>query len=153
MANFLELQDKIGYEFKQEKLLRQALTHSSFANEKHLRKHSDNERLEFLGDAVLEIVSSDFLYKAYPDKSEGDLTKLRASLVCEPTLAICTREMELGKYLFLGKGENLTGGRNRNSILSDALEAVIGAILNIKSFSMTARQVYRKSCRDIMRKN
>ena len=82
----------------------------------------------FLGDAVLEIVSSDFLYKAYPDKSEGDLTKLRASLVCEPTLAICTREMELGKYLFLGKGENLTGGRNRNSILSDALEAVIGAI-------------------------
>ena len=67
MANFLELQDKIGYEFKQEKLLRQALTHSSFANEKHLRKHSDNERLEFLGDAVLEIVSSDFLYKAYPD--------------------------------------------------------------------------------------
>ena len=115
MANFLELQDKIGYEFKQEKLLRQALTHSSFANEKHLRKHSDNERLEFLGDAVL-------------DKSEGDLTKLRASLVCEPTLAICTREMELGKYLFLGKGENLTGGRNRNSILSDALEAVIGAI-------------------------
>ena len=128
MANFLELQDKIGYEFKQEKLLRQALTHSSFANEKHLRKHSDNERLEFLGDAVLEIVSSDFLYKAYPDKSEGDLTKLRASLVCEPTLAICTREMELGKYLFLGKGENLTGGRNRNSILSDALEAVIGAI-------------------------
>ena len=128
MANFLELQDKIGYEFKQEKLLRQALTHSSFANEKHLRKHSDNERLEVLGDAVLEIVSSDFLYKAYPDKSEGDLTKLRASLVCEPTLAICTREMELGKYLFLGKGENLTGGRNRNSILSDALEAVIGAI-------------------------
>ena len=93
-----------------------------------MRKHSDNERLEFLGDAVLEIVSSDFLYKAYPDKSEGDLTKLRASLVCEPTLAICTREMELGKYLFLGKGENLTGGRNRNSILSDALEAVIGAI-------------------------
>ena len=79
MANFLELQDKIGYEFKQEKLLRQALTHSSFANEKHLRKHSDNERLEFLGDAVLEIVSSDFLYKAYPDKSEGDLTKLRAN--------------------------------------------------------------------------
>ena len=85
MANFLELQEKIGYEFKQEKLLRQALTHSSFANEKHLRKHSDNERLEFLGDAVLEIVSSDFLYKTYPDKSEGDLTKLRASLVCEPT--------------------------------------------------------------------
>ena len=143
MANFLELQDKIGYEFKQEKLLRQALTHSSFANEKHLRKHSDNERLEFLGDAVLEIVSSDFLYKAYPDKSEGDLTKLRASLVCEPTLAICTREMELGKYLFLGKGENLTGGRNRNSILSDALEAVIGAIYLDGGFANAKEFIHR----------
>ena len=143
MANFLELQDKIGYEFKQEKLLRQALTHSSFANEKHLRKHSDNERLEFLGDAVLEIVSSDFLYKAYPDKSEGDLTKLRASLVCEPTLAICTREMELGKYLFLGKGENLTGGRNRNSILSDALEAVIGAIYLDGGFTSAKEFIHR----------
>ena len=128
MEQLKEFQKKIGYQFQQEGLLRQALTHSSYANEHRMKKLSDNERLEFLGDAVLEIVSSDFLYKAYPDKSEGDLTKLRASLVCEPTLAICTREMELGKYLFLGKGENLTGGRNRNSILSDALEAVIGAI-------------------------
>ena len=152
MANFLELQDKIGYEFKQEKLLRQALTHSSFANEKHLRKHSDNERLEFLGDAVLEIVSSDFLYKAYPDKSEGDLTKLRASLVCEPTLAICTREMELGKYLFLGKGENLTGGRNRNSILSDALEAVIGAIYLDGGFANAKEFIHRFVLNDLENK-
>ena len=152
MANFLELQDKIGYEFKQEKLLRQALTHSSFANEKHLRKHSDNERLEFLGDAVLEIVSSDFLYKAYPDKSEGDLTKLRASLVCEPTLAICTREMELGKYLFLGKGENLTGGRNRNSILSDALEAVIGAIYLDGGFANAKEFIHKYILTDIEHK-
>ena len=82
MANFLELQDKIGYEFKQEKLLRQALTHSSFANEKHLRKHSDNERLEFLGDAVLEIVTSDFLYHEHTDVPEGELTRVRASIVC-----------------------------------------------------------------------
>ena len=128
MRKIRELEEKIGYCFQDQELLKHALRHSSYVNEKHMKKHECNERLEFLGDAVLEIVSSDFLYKAYPDKSEGDLTKLRASLVCEPTLAICTREMELGKYLFLGKGENLTGGRNRNSILSDALEAVIGAI-------------------------
>ena len=118
----------IGYHFHDEKLLRQALTHSSFANEKHLKKHSDNERLEFLGDAVLEIISSEFLYKEYPDKPEGELTKLRASIVCEPTLALCTKDIALGEYLLLGKGEDQTGGRGRKSILSDALEAVIGAI-------------------------
>jgi ribonuclease-3 len=93
-----------------------------------MKKLSDNERLEFLGDAVLEVVSSEFLYKEHTDLPEGDLTKLRASIVCEPTLALCTREIDLGKYLYLGKGENLTGGRGRKSILSDALEAVIGAI-------------------------
>lgn len=128
MSNLAELQEVIGYRFKQEGLLRQALTHSSFANEKHMKKLSDNERLEFLGDAVLEVVSSEFLFKNYPKLPEGDLTKLRASIVCEPTLAMCTREMNLGKYLYLGKGENQTGGRERKSILSDALEAVIGAI-------------------------
>lgn len=128
MPDLKELQEKTGYRFRQAGLLRQALTHSSYANERHMRRHSDNERLEFLGDAVLEVISSDFLYNNYPDKSEGDLTKLRASLVCEPTLALCTREISLGDYLFIGKGEELTGGRTRNSILSDALEAVIGAI-------------------------
>ena len=128
MSKLEELQEIIGYRFKREGLLRQALTHSSFANEKHIKKHSDNERLEFLGDAVLEVVSSEFLFKKYPDMPEGDMTKFRASLVCEPTLAFCTKEINLGKYLYLGKGENLTGGRNRKSILSDALEAVIGAI-------------------------
>ena len=128
MSKLKEIQDIIGYEFGQEGLLRQALTHSSYANEKHMKRLSDNERLEFLGDAVLEVVSSEFLYHNYPDLSEGEMTKLRASIVCEPTLALCTREINLGKYLFLGKGENLTGGRSRNSILSDALEAVIGAI-------------------------
>lgn len=128
MSKLQELQNRIGYTFEKEGLLRQALTHSSYANEKHMKKHSDNERLEFLGDAVLEIVSSDFLYRNYPDLPEGDLTKLRASIVCEPTLALCTREMDLGDYLLLGKGENQTGGRKRKSILSDALESVIGAI-------------------------
>ena len=121
-------QEMIGYQFKDEKLLRQALTHSSFANEKHLKKLSDNERLEFLGDAVLEVVSSEFLYHNYPDIPEGELTKLRASIVCEPTLALCTEPLSLGDYLYLGKGEDQTGGRKRKSILSDALEAIIGAI-------------------------
>lgn len=123
-----EFQTRIGYQFQNVKLLKQALTHSSYANEKHMGKLSDNERLEFLGDAVLEIISSEFLYENYPKLPEGDLTKLRASIVCEPTLALCTKEIDLGRYIYLGKGEDMTGGRGRKSILSDAMEAVIGAI-------------------------
>ncbi len=123
-----EFEKIIGYEFKNPRLLQQALTHSSYANEKHMKKHSDNERLEFLGDAVLEVVSSEFLFLNYPELSEGDLTKFRASLVCEPTLAACTPQLQLGDFIRLGKGEDMTGGRTRKSILSDALEAVIGAI-------------------------
>ncbi len=124
----MQFQEVIGYEFRQGGLLVQALTHSSYANEKRMKRHSDNERLEFLGDAVLEIVTSEFLYNRYPDLSEGQLTKMRACLVCEPTLAFCTQELKLGDYLLLGRGEEHTGGRKRKSILSDALEAVIGAI-------------------------
>lgn len=143
MKKIEKFQQIIGYEFKNQGLLRQALTHSSYANEKNFKKHSDNERLEFLGDAVLEIVSSEFLYLNYPDLSEGDLTKLRASLVCEPTLAGCTGQIQLKEFLLLGRGEEMTGGRNRKSILSDALEAVIGAIYldggftNAKEFILT----------------
>ena len=110
MSKLTELQERIGYTFRREGLLRQALTHSSYANEKHMKKLSDNERLEFLGDAVLEVVSSEFLYQNYPKLPEGDLTKLRASIVCEPTLALCTRELALGDYLYLGRGEDQTGG-------------------------------------------
>lgn len=128
MKNQEEFQKIIGYEFKDEKLLLQALTHSSYANEKHMRKFPDNERLEFLGDAVLEVSSSEFLYLNYPDLNEGDLTKLRASLVCEPTLAGCAKQLRLGEFLLLGRGEDMTGGRTRPSILSDAAEALIGAI-------------------------
>ena len=128
MEKLKEFQKKIGYQFKNEGLLRQALTHSSYANEHHMKKRSDNERLEFLGDAVLEIVTSEHLYKLYPDYPEGELTRLRASIVCEQTLAFCTRALKLGDHLFLGKGEDLTGGRKRKSVLSDAFEAVIGAI-------------------------
>ena len=122
-----ELEKIIGYQFKDKELLTLAMTHSSYANE-HRMRHKHNERLEFLGDAVLELVSSEFLYHRDEKMPEGDMTKLRASLVCEPTLAFCTKEINLGKYLLLGKGEDLTGGRGRDSILSDALEALIGAI-------------------------
>ena len=123
-----ELQQKIDYQFKDENLQFTAVTHSSYANEHKLHKIHHNERLEFLGDAVLEIVSSDFLFKNFPDMAEGQMSKKRASLVCEPTLAYCARQIGLGKYLMLGKGEDMGGGRNRDSILSDALEAVIGSI-------------------------
>ena len=109
-------------------LLKQALTHSSYANE-HKMDHSHcNERLEFLGDAVLELVTSDFLYHKYADLPEGELTKTRASIVCEPTLAACAGDIRLGERLYLGKGEEATGGRLRNSVVSDAFEALIGAV-------------------------
>lgn len=147
-----EFQQKIGYQFNDEKLLTQALTHSSYANEKHMKKLSDNERLEFLGDAVLEIISSDFLYKNYTDQPEGELTKLRASLVCEPTLAICAKEIGLGDYLRLGRGEDLTGGRGRKSILSDALEAVIGAIYLDGGFANAKEFIHRFILKDLENK-
>ncbi len=123
---YKELEEKLSYEFKDKNLIIGALTHSSFKNEKpHIR---DYERLEFLGDAVLELTVSEFLYKDNPDMKEGDMTKMRASLVCEPTLAFCARELSLGDYVFLGKGEEKTGGRGRESIISDVFEAMIGAL-------------------------
>ena len=123
-----ELEQKIGYQFKDKGLLKHAMSHSSYANEHRQKQMHDNERLEFLGDAVLEIASSDFLFHQYPQMPEGKLTKLRASIVCEPTLALCAREIHLEQHLLLGKGEEHTGGRYRDSIVSDAMEALIGAI-------------------------
>lgn len=125
---FHEFESVISYRFNDMKLLIQALTHSSYANENNLKKIENNERLEFLGDAVLEIVTSDYLYRSYPDRLEGELTKFRASIVCEPTLAEFAREISLGSYLLLGKGEDSSGGRKRDSVLSDTVEALIGAI-------------------------
>lgn len=122
------LERRISYRFHNPKLIQQAMTHSSFANEHRLEKAQCNERLEFLGDAVLEVISSDFLFHKYADKPEGELTKIRASIVCEPTLAYCASEIGLGNYLRLGKGEEATGGRDRSSVVSDAMEALIGAI-------------------------
>lgn len=123
-----ELSKRVGYAFQDEGLLKQAMTHSSFTNEQRINRAGDYERLEFLGDAVLELVSSEFLFKLHPELSEGELTKLRASMVCEPSLAFCARDLELGKFIRMGKGEENTGGRERESITSDAMEALIGAI-------------------------
>lgn len=123
-----ELEKKIGYEFSNRKLLGQAVTHSSFSNEQKINKLKNYERLEFLGDAVLELLSSQFFFETYPDMSEGEMTRLRSSMVCEPALAFCARDLDLGSYILLGKGEEATGGRKRDSIISDVMEAVIGAI-------------------------
>ncbi len=123
-----ELEREIGYRFQDRDLLRRAMTHSSYANEHRLAKADCNERLEFLGDAVLELVCSDHLYRACGDKPEGEMTKLRASIVCEPTLALCAEEIRLGEFLLLGRGEEATGGRMRASVVSDAMEALIGAV-------------------------
>ncbi len=123
-----KLERTINYHFKDIGLLKHALTHSSYANEMKINKYGNNERLEFLGDAVLELISSEYLFNEHSNVNEGELTKLRASMVCEPSLAFCAREIKLEEYIMLGKGEDATGGRTRDSIISDALEAVIGAI-------------------------
>ena len=147
-----ELEGKIGYTFKDKTLFKQALTHSSYANEHRHEGLKDNERLEFLGDAVLEIISSEYLFYNYPDMAEGEMTKLRASIVCEPTLALCTHEISLGSYLFLGKGEERTGGRNRDSIVSDAMESVIGAIYLDGGFASAKEFIHKFILKDIEHK-
>lgn len=127
--NDLKLLEKtLDYKFEDIELLKTALTHSSYANESKMHISQCNERLEFLGDTVLNLVVSHYLYKKYPFYPEGELTKIRAKVVCEPSLAFAARKIHLGKYLFLGKGEESTGGRERESILADASEALIGAI-------------------------
>lgn len=127
MNNTESFEKIIGYTFGNKQLITQALTHSSYANERKLQNGS-NERLEFLGDSVLSIVVSEYLYKHLTGVAEGELTKLRASLVCEKSLHIFAKQISLGDYLLLGKGEENTGGRERPSILADAFEAVIAAI-------------------------
>lgn len=147
-----ELEGKIRYTFRDKKLFEHALTHSSYANEHHWSKLKCNERLEFLGDAVLEIVSSDFLFQKFDQMPEGELTKMRASIVCEPTLAYCASELNLGEYLLLGKGEDATGGRNRHSIVSDAMEALIGAIYLDGGFASAKEFIHNFVLNDIEHK-
>ena len=148
----LELEKKIGYPFQDFDLLIRAMTHSSYANEHKKEQREHNERLEFLGDAVLELISSDYLFRNYPDIPEGTLTKKRASMVCEPTLALCAREISLGEYLLLGKGEDATGGRKRDSIVSDAMEALIGAIYLDGGFANAKEFILRFVLNDIEHK-
>ena len=147
-----ELEGRIGYEFGSKDLFAKALTHSSYANEHRLDHSRCNERLEFLGDAVLEIVTSDFLYHKYETLPEGDLTKIRASIVCEPTLAYCAGDICLGEFLYLGKGEDATGGRSRNSVVSDAMEALIGAIYLDGGFANAKEFIHRFILNDIEHK-
>ncbi|WP_203332605.1 ribonuclease III [Planococcus beigongshangi] len=125
---FSQLQTELNVTFRNPALLYQAFTHSSYVNEHRRKKFTDNERLEFLGDAVLELSVSHYLYMKYPDMSEGELTKLRASIVCEPSLVLFANELDFGKYILLGKGEELTGGRTRPALLADVFESFIGAL-------------------------
>lgn len=149
---FKELERVINYSFRDPSLLKCAMTHTSYANE-HRKQHiKHNERLEFLGDAVLELASSEYLYRKYPDKSEGELTKMRASIVCEPTLALCAQDWNLGKYLLLGKGEENNGGRKRASIISDAVEALIGAIYLDSGFTNAKEFVFHYILKDVENK-
>ncbi len=123
-----KLEKTIGYSFKNREYITTALTHSSYANENRLSGYAYNERLEFLGDAVLGFIVGSYVFKHFPEIPEGELTKLRASVVCEAMLSKKARGIKLGEYLRLGKGEEMTGGRDRVSVLADAFEALIGAI-------------------------
>jgi len=122
------LEQTIGYIFKNRSLIIEALTHSSYVNEHKINKKHDYERLEFLGDAILEMISSEYLFKTFPDKKEGEMSKIRAALVCEPALYHDSLQIDLKNYIQLGKGEEITGGRNKESIIADVMEAVIGAL-------------------------
>jgi len=137
--DFHQLQKKLGVEIS-EHLLVQAVTHTSYAHENRKHQVPNNERLEFLGDAVLELVVSESLFRQYPNLPEGELTKFRANLVCEPSLVKVAEQLELGYYLRLGKGEESSGGRQRPSILADAVEALIGAVFLEKGFE-TAKEI------------
>ena len=131
------LEKNLNYKFKDIDLLKLAMAHSSYANEHKMALVENNERLEFLGDAILNLVVSQYLYKKYPNHPEGELTKIRAKVVCESSLAYAAKKIEVGKFLLLGKGEEATGGRERESLLADAAEAIVGAIYMDSDFETT----------------
>ncbi|MBQ6386121.1 MAG: ribonuclease III [Lachnospiraceae bacterium] len=143
MKELQELEAAAGHHFKDPGLLEMAMTHSSYYNEHRKSSAGCNERLEFLGDAVLETVSSEYLYRRYPEKKEGELSRLRAAMVCEPSLAKCARAAGIPEQLRLGHGEEHLGGRNRDSLTSDALEALIGAVYLDAGFAAAADVVKR----------
>ena len=145
-------EEMINYKFQDRRILKHALTHSSYANEKRMNKFENNERLEFLGDAVLELVTSEYIFRKNQKMPEGDLTKLRARLVCEQTLAACAIDIKVGDYILLGKGEAATGGRERYSILSDAMEAIIGGIYIDGGFTNAKEFVCKYILSDVEKK-
>lgn len=147
-----KLERGIAYTFRKKELVMQAITHSSYANERKINKIKDYERLEFLGDAVLELVSSEFLYGKHEEMPEGQLSRTRAAMVCEPSLAACARDLELDRYILLGKGEEMTGGRGRDSIVSDVMEALIGAIYLDGGFGKAKEFIHRFVLADLENK-
>ena len=145
-----QLSTKLSVQFNNINLLNQALTHTSYANECKNSIIMHNERLEFLGDAVLDVIVSEYLFRQLPSLPEGELTKARAVVVCESTLARSSAELGIGEYLFLGKGEASSGGRERSSILADTFEAIIGAIYMDSGFESSARFVLKQLHADLI---
>lgn len=142
-VNLNKLMNKIGYVFKNQKLLIQALTHSSYANEHNLQSQKDNEKLEFLGDSVLDLISTEYIVKKFKGLNEGDLSKIKSQIISEVAFSSISNELDLGEYLFLSNGENATGGRHRKSILGDAFEALIGAIFLDSDYYQTKKIALR----------
>ena len=128
MKNLLDLEHKLNYYFNDRNLLKNALLHKSLGNERKEYKNQNNERLELLGDAVLDLIVAEYLYKSYKNASEGTIAKLKAMIVSEPILAKISRQIGVGKFLMLSRGEVMSGGRNRESILADSFEAILGAV-------------------------
>ena len=147
-----DIEKKIDYHFKDRMLLRSALSHGSYVNELKINTYPDYERLEFLGDAVLELVVSEYLYDHNPYKSEGEMTKMRSALVCEPTLAECAGEFSLSDYILVGRGEEEQGSRKKASIVSDVFEAVIGAIYIDGGYEAAAGHIEKYVLKDMDRK-
>ena len=138
-----ELIKKIGYEFKNEEYLHEALTHRSYANEIEKGRRFNNEKLEFLGDAILNLITTEYIYDLYEKKTEGELAKLKSQIISEPVFSTIASELELGEYLYLSNGEVMSGGRHRRSILGDAFEALIGAIFKDSDY-YTAKNIALK---------
>jgi len=149
MVDWDHFQTKLQVSFRHRSLLEQALVHSSCCNERPDLEYPSNERLEFLGDAVLNFIVTDKLYKEFPELSEGELTEIRASLVCRDTLAEMASSLELGNLLLLGRGEEVSGGRAKASNLANAMEALIGALYLDQGISKTRRFIFKQLKRDL----
>lgn len=144
-----QLERILGYTFKDKMLIKRALTHTSYENEQKINKNGHYERLEFLGDAVLELLTSEYIYLNNSSMEEGAMTKLRATIVCEQSLAQSAKQISLSEYILLGKGESAMGGRKRDSIISDVMEALIGALYLDGGLEVTKEFVHKYILTDI----